>query len=87
MARLGGACIVHLYHCYPTSNRDRVLRTDLINISLLAVVQIGKCLLNCLQNRSYSYQSFCGSALHIPLGLPTTRPSIFEQGPGLARPA
>ena len=34
-----------------------------------------------MENATYSDLSLCGSALHIPLGLPMTRCSISEQGP------
>ena len=61
-----------------------MLGFHLINISLVAVVQSWEMSFNGLENAIYSYLSFCGCALHIPLGLPMTRCSISEQGPNLA---
>ena len=42
--------------------------SHLINVSLIAVVQLGRYLLNCLEIANYSNLLFCGSALHMPLG-------------------
>ena len=59
---------------------DRVFGSQLIKISLFAIVQLGRCLLSCQENAIYSDLSFGGSAVHIPLGLSMTRHSTFEQG-------